>query len=296
MSSNKGRMSYFISEGLNSTFKNGLMSVASTSVLVACLIIMGSFFMVSSNISAMLKDLEMQNEIVIFLEDSVSEEMARNMKERFTSMNNIRSAEFVSKDAAFEDYKSRLPNGQDLMETLPENPLRHSYRLLLDDVSLMRSTVKMLENTASVARVRGNIDVSQNLIEIQNILSLLMAWIFIILLLISIFIISNTIKVAMFARRREINIMKHVGATDWFIRWPFIVEGLLIGIFSAGLSFVLLYYGYNYISDKVLSGIDILTLMPFTAFMPEIMIVFGVAGLVIGVFSSIISVRKYLNA
>jgi cell division transport system permease protein len=123
-----------------------------------------------------------------------------------------------------------------------------------------------------------------------------MIWLFVVLTVISVFIISNTIRSAMFARRKEINIMKHVGATDWFIRWPFVFEGIFIGGLGGLIAFGLQTALYTYISEKVLSGIELVRLMPVTAFFPELLIGFLAVGVVIGTLSSTLSVRKYLNA
>jgi cell division transport system permease protein len=160
----------------------------------------------------------------------------------------------------------------------------------------MEATTADLKAIPEIVNIRGRLDVSQNLIRLKNIMTLVMTWLFIVLVVISIFIISNTIRVAMFARRKEINIMKHVGATDWFIRWPFVVEGILIGGFSGLVAFGLQVAIYTYIADKVLSGIELIRLMPVSAFFPHLLIGFLSVGILIGTVSSTFSVRKHLNA
>jgi cell division transport system permease protein len=293
----RGGIGYFIKEGLQSTIKNGVMSVASISVLSACLLIMGSFLMVSENISNILSDLEQQNELVVFIDENLDEEQTQQVGEKIKTFANIKSIEFFSKEEALEEWKADMPDAEAIFAGITENPLRNSYRIFLDDLSRMEETTSLLKkDIPEIVNIRGRLDVSQNLIRLKNILALVMMWLFVVLVVISVFIISNTIRVAMFARRKEINIMKHVGATDWFILWPFLFEGIFIGGLSGLAAFGMQIAIYTYISEKVLSGIELIRLMPVAEFFPQLLIGFLTVGIVIGSISSTFSVRKHLNA
>lgn len=294
--SNRGGFLYFIQEGLQSTIKNGVMSMASISVLTACLLIMGSFLIVSENINNILSDLEKQNEIVAFIDGALDEAQTKQVGEKIKKLENIRSIEFISREQALSEWKSDIPDAEAIFSGITENPLRNSYRIFLTDLSKMEATTEQLEAFPEIVNIRGRLDVSQNLIRLKNVLALVMLWMFAVLVVISVFIISNTIRVAMFARRKEINIMKHVGATDWFIRWPFVFEGIFIGAFGGLVAFGLQMAIYTYISEKVLNGIELISLIPISAFIPQLFVGFVVIGILIGTISSTISVRKYLNA
>jgi len=285
---------YFVREGIASTFKNGLMSMASVGVLMACLIIMGTFIIVSENINNIMTDIENKNEIVVFLDYYATEEQVQEMGERLRNMDNVRHVEYTSKDAAFEAYK-KSANLEDVLEGM-ESPISDSYSIFLDDISKMSQTIEKLERMDGIEKVRGREDISDNLITLRNMFSVVALWFFCILIVISIFIISNTIKLAMFARKKEISIMKHVGATDWFIRWPFIVEGIVIGVISAALAFGVQWYIYTYVIEKVFSGINLIRLLPFRAFGFNIGVGFLAVSVFISVIGSMASIRKYLNA
>lgn len=291
----RNNFGYFVGEGVTGVWKNSLMSIASIGVLVACLLIMGMFIMISSNISAGIKDLEDKNEIVVFIEDEYDMNMVEDLEQRILANDNIRESIFVSSEEAFEIYKQGVKYDISILDGI-ESPIRNSFRIFLVDLSLMHETMTELESMEGVARVRGREDVSANLIHLQKMLAIIMLWFFVILGGISIFIISNTIKLAMFARKKEINIMKHVGATDWFIRWPFVVEGIVIGILSGLISWLFSYYIYNYVMEKVLEDIQIFTLLPYSVFGMRLFAGFLVSGVLVGITGSMMSVRKYLKA
>lgn len=286
---------YFIGEGISNVWKNRLMSIASIGVLVACLLVMGMFIVISANISAGLEKLEEENEIVAFIDDSYDEQMVKELGNQISSNENVRDIIFVSRDEAFEDYKQSVTYDASLLDGI-ESPIRNSYRIFLKDLSLMGTTIEELGSLQGIVRVRGREDISENLVNLQKMLTVVMLWFFVILGAISIFIISNTIKLAMFARKKEINIMKHVGATDWFVRWPFLIEGIVIGLISSGVALLFQWYIYIYVLEKILEGIQIFNLLPYEVFRTNLIIGFLAAGLLVGILSSLLSVRKYLKA
>jgi len=294
--SSKNGVLYFAIEGFTGAIKNGVMSLASISILIACLLIMGSFLMVSENINSLLVDLENQNEIVVFIDEKLDEEKTNGVGERIKTLENVRSVEFVSKEQALEEWRANVPDSEKIIEGITVNPLRNSFRIFLVDLGEMEQTTKVLESFSEIVNIRGRLDVSQNLIRLKNVVTFVMICMFIVLAVISVFIIANTIRVAMFARRKEINIMKHVGATDWFIRWPFVFEGIFIGLFSGVIAFMLQVFLYTYIVDSVLSGIELVALLPLAYFLPWLALGFVLIGIIIGATSSVLSVRKYLYA
>jgi cell division transport system permease protein len=288
------KLGYLIKEGVKGTWKNRFMTVASVGVLVACLLIMGSFTLISANINNFIQELESENEIAVYIDETVSREDALAMQNEFESLPYVATVTFESKEDAWEEHKKSYPNSEELFEGV-ENPLRDSYILTLTDLTKMHETVQKLETMDNVANVRGREDISQNLVKLKNMLAIIMLSFFAVLVCISLFIISNTIKLGMFARRKEINIMKYVGATNAFIRLPFQVEGIIIGLVSGGIAFGLQWYTYSYLMEKVMSNIELINMIPFSTFLYPLLGIFLGAGFIVGLLGSGISIRKYMN-
>ena len=288
--------SYYLREGVRGIFVHGFMSFAAITVIAACMLITATFGLVAYNIDLLIKDLEKQSEIVVYIDDSVSREDAVKLGDQIRALDNVQSAEFVTKEQLFDDYLAGLGSDAYVMEGLKDdNPLRDSYRVTMKDVSKHAETVAALEKVAGVASSSSSKEVSDRLIQIRRVTNLISYTLIAMLGAVGIFIISNTVKLAMFARKEEIAIMKMVGATNHFIRAPFVIEGILLGLSAAALSFFLQWAVYGYITKQLTAGTAILSMLPFAAFWKPLALVLLAAGLVLGVGGSTVTIRKFLK-
>ncbi len=283
-------------DGVKGFFKNGLMSFASVCILTSCLIIMGSAMLIVANLNQFVVQMQQQNEIVVFIDETATEAEVTAMGEELDEIPNISELTFVSKTEALEEYKELFQEQAVLFDSLDENnPLRDSYHLKVVDLELYSQTVNDIEQLDNVANVRVSQGIIEQLINLRQSISMIGIWVTVVLLFVSLFIISNTIRVAIFSRRTEINIMKFVGATDNFIRAPFVVEGLLIGLISCAIAFGVQYYVYNGVIVPMIDQIALFTPIPFHDIVYYVLGGFAVFSVIMGVFGSIIPMRKHLH-
>ena len=231
------RLGYLIKSGFTGIFSHGLMSFATVTITMACLIIMGSFGLLVVNINEMIADLESENEVVAFIDENLTEEEARAIESLIEAVPNVADAQFMSRAEAMENFQEDYD--PELFDSLDESVFRHRYIIQLTDISLMSQTEADLENVDGVAKVNAHLDYAQGFITARNIVSIVSLALIIILIVVSFFIMTNTIKLATFTRREEIAIMRMVGASNGFIRCPFIVEGLVLGILGGLLAFII---------------------------------------------------------
>lgn len=295
-SDRKAGFAYFIREGLSSVFVHGFTSLAAVSVIAACLMITGIFTLVAYNIDLQIRELEGKSEIVVYIDESVSREDALALGDSIRRLDNIKSAEFVTKEQLFEDYLQSLGDDAYVMEELRvDNPLRDSYQITMKDVSLHGETVKALEALNGVAASSSMQEVSERLIQIRRVVHMISLTLVALLGAVSVFIIANTVKLAMFARKEEIAVMKMVGATNHFIRAPFVVEGMFLGLCAALLAFFIQWGVYAYVTAQLAQGTAILTMVDFrTVWQPVLGIMAG-AGLLLGVGGSVVTIRRFLK-
>lgn len=286
---------YFIHEGVRGIFLNGFMSFAAVGIIVACLIIMGSFTLLSVNIDGIINRVESENEILAYIDESYTVEQAQALAEKISSVENVTKCEFVSSEQALADYRTTLGEEGTLLDGLDENPLRHRYRIYLADISLMEQTAAHLENITGVASVNARLDISNSFMTARRIVDLVSLCLVVILLSVSVFIISNTIKLATFDRREEIAIMKMVGATNGFIRWPFLVEGLILGILGSTFAFFIQWGIYAYVTQSLLSGFDLFDIISFSKLALPIAGAFAITGFAAGVGGSLLTIRRFLK-
>ena len=285
-----------IREGFRSIKTHGLMSFATVTIIMACLIIMGSVALLSLNINYLIKDLEKQNEVVAFVDDSLEdEEAAKAVGNEILKLDNISTVEFVSRSKAMENYMSRYDKS--LMEGIDETVFRHRFIIHLNDIEKLAQTKSALENVAGIAKVRAHQEYADTFVRIRNIVSGVALVLMAILVFVSRFIMSNTIKLATFSRREEIAIMKMVGASNGFIRLPFVVEGLVLGILGGGLGFLAQWGLYDLVTKSLMESLtgDILQVVPFLPIAPMILAVYLGIGIVIGVFGGVNAIRNYLK-
>lgn len=296
---NQYNMGYHLKEGFRSIFTHGLMSFAAVCMIVACLIIMGSFSLVAVNLDNTLGDLEAQNEFTAYVDESLTEEQAKALQGKLERLANVSSATFVDRQAAMDQYVERYADSEnkDLFEDLPENTLRHRYRIHVVEIEKMGETVKAVEQISGIAKVTASLDIADGFVTLRNMAGAV-AWILIaMLLIISLFIIANTIKLATFHRREEIAIMKMCGATNWFVRWPFLVEGMILGLTGGIIAFFCQWGIYGLIVKAIDQSdlLGIISTLPFSSMSHWILLVFLAAGFVIGAGGSVMAIRKFLK-
>ena len=291
-------MGYHMKEGFHSIFTHGLMSFAAVCMIVACLIIMGSFSLVAVNLDNTLGDLEAENEFTAYVDENLTEAQARALQSKLEAVPNVDSVTFVTAQQALENYKQRYVDSEyaELFE-LPSEVLRHRYQIHVVDIEQLAQTVKDVEQVDGIAKTQAALDVAQGFVTVRNVAGAV-AWILILMLLIiSLFIIANTIKLATFHRREEIAIMKMCGATNWFVRWPFIFEGMILGLIGALLAFLLQWGIYSLIVTAITEygGLQLIAIVSFKSLALRVLGAFAAAGLAIGAGGSLLAIRKFLQ-
>ncbi|MBR1841725.1 MAG: permease-like cell division protein FtsX [Oscillospiraceae bacterium] len=290
------RIGYYLKEGMVSVFNHGFMSFASVCIIVACLIIMGSFSLLSLNVDTIIYRMESENEILAYIDESLSDVDARALESRIEQVPNVASAQFVSREEAMESFVKQYENTS-LFDGVDATVFRHRYIIKLDDISLMAKTQTDLLSVRGIAKINAHLEISEGFVRIRNIVTTVSVSLVVILLVISLFIMSNTIKLTTFERREEIAIMKMVGATSSFIRWPFVVEGLVLAAFGSLSAYILQYGIYRIVTEKLIgnTGFSFITFIPFSQIAVPMLIVFVAVGFVVGVIGSLIAIRNYLK-
>ncbi len=290
-------LGYLTKEGFKNVWVNRLMSIASISVLLSCLTMMGVAFMLVVNMEKIITGIEDANVIVAFVDDGADEATLEKVKNDLKSTRNIKNVQLVSKEDAYEEQLENLGASKSLLEGI-ENPLPDSYRITLEDLTLFDVTLEKIEEIDNIQSVREDRELSQQVSQIRKTVTYISIGVIAILLLVSLFIISNTIKITMFSRRLEIKIMKSVGATAWFIRWPFMVEGMLLGVISGLLSLGLVGGVYELVARSISGSFSMLLkggIVPFKDYAVIILLAFLAVGIVTGMFGSAVSIKKYLK-
>ena len=286
---------YFFHEGLSNMFSHGFMSFAAIGVTVACLLIMGSFSMLTLNIDKNIDRLQNQNEVIAYVDETLSEDEARAIEPKIAALDNVASVTFVTREQAMQTFTAEYDS--DLFDNIDASFFRHRYVLTLNDLSLMKDMQDALKNIDGIADVTAHLDYAENFITFRNIVSVVSVVLIVILIAVSLFIMTNTIKLATFGRREEIAIMKMVGATNRFIRLPFVVEGLVLGLVGGLVAFLLQFGLYSLIVGKIMSTMaaGIITVLPFSSVALPLLLVFLGVGVLVGVFGGLTAIRNYLK-
>lgn len=287
---------YFIREGIGNMFSHGFMSFAAIGITVACLVIMGTFSLVAYNVNENLKDLQRENAVLAFVDENLSDEEAKALQTELEKLPNVADCTFVSREEAMDSYLEEY-NEDDLYSDLDPQILRHRYVLHLKNLDDMSLTTDALKTVDGIVKIRADQDISTGFLTVRNIAGVISITLIAILLIVSVFIISNTIKLTTFDRREEIAIMKMVGATDGFIRWPFVYEGLLLGLTSAAFAFGLQWLLYGAIAEGIANSdtLQLLRIVPFEQIYVPVAIAFGVVGILVGVGGSLTAIRRFLR-
>ena len=287
---------YFAHEGLSNMFSHGFMSFAAIGITVACLLIMGTFTLVAVNANQLLRDLEQENEILAYVDDSYDETQARALQKKLQSIPNVASAAFISKEEAMEEFKAQSPD-EALFQDLDPEILRDRYAIKIADLRQQKQTVEQVKAVEGIAKVNAYEEIAGGFITVRNVATVVCVALIAILFVVSVFIISNTIKLTTFDRREEIAIMRMVGATNGFIRWPFVYEGFLFGILGAAVAFLLQWGLYEAVARGVANNdtLQLISIIPFTEMWEPVAVSFAAAGIVIGVGGSLSAIRKFLQ-
>ncbi|MBR2715578.1 MAG: permease-like cell division protein FtsX [Ruminococcus sp.] len=291
---NFSSIGYLIREGFKNIWSNRIMSLASIGVLISCLVLTGSAIMLSVNVSTIVESVGDSNVTTVYLEDDITELEAVYVGKSIEKVDNITQASFYPKDEAILAYKDVL--GEEVFVNMSgdDNPLPHAYHVVMADLSQYDKTVEQLLKVEGVNSVSSRSDVAEKLTSLNTLVTMMSFWIILALAIISLFIISNTIRMTMFSHRFEISIMKSVGATNSFVRTPFVIEGVIIGLVSAGVSIGALALLYDAVF-KAVQNILPLDYVPFSDVMWFIIIAFTAAGVIVGALGSLLSIRKYLK-
>ncbi len=287
---------YLLKEGFRGIFLHGFMSFAAVCVTIACLVIVGSFSILAYNLDVMVEDLNRTSEILVYVDSDLPDAEARSIGTKINLLDNVLQSTFVSREQALEDFIADH-DGDSAFSGVQASDLRHRYIVVLEDNLLMKQTEEQLKQLSGVGGTQAAYELAEGFTTIQSVLHIVSYAVIAVLLVISLLIISNTVKLAMYDRKDEIAIMKMVGATNGFIRLPFIVEGFTLGMIGAILAFGLEWVGYDALVQKV-SGVDSLQLFTFVSFQElliPMVIVFAGAGMFVGIVGSWTSIRKFMD-
>ena len=287
---------YLLKEGFRGIFLHGFMSFAAVCVTVACLVIVGSFAALAYNLDEMVKELNQTSEILVYIDADLSDAEARSIGTKINLLDNVLQATFVSREEALEDFIADH-DGDSAFSGVQASDLRHRYVVTLEDNTKMEQTDAQLKQLPGVAKTNAAYELAKGFSTIQDVLHMVSAAIIAVLLVVSLLIISNTVKLAMYDRKDEIAIMKMVGATNGFIRLPVVVEGFTLGMMGAILAFGLEWVGYDALIQKI-AAVDALQLFNFVSFQElliPMVVVFAAAGMFVGIVGSWTSIRKFMN-
>ncbi len=288
------RTVYFIKEAMANIFGHGFMSLVTTITIIFCLIIMGSSSLLALNIQHIIQSLEDENEMVAFVDESLSEEEARRMESSIKATANVAEVQFMTRAEAMDSFLEKYDDNS-LFRDVDESVFRHRFIISLNDIGAMESTQRAIARIPGIAKINAHLEISRGLVTLRNIITVVSAALILILFFVSILIMNNTMKIATFNRRTEIAIMKMVGASNSFIRWPFMLEGMLMGLFASLCAFLLLWGGYRLLTDLITGTLSFIRIIPFDDLLLPVLGVFCAVGLVEGVFGSLGAIKSYLR-
>jgi len=295
MKLNRNRTGYYIKEGVTSIFAHSLMSFASVCIIIAFLVIMGAFVLLALNINEVIGELENENIILAYVHENLSEVDARALEPSLLAVSNVTDVVFITREKAMESFIGRYKNTERYKDVEP-SWFRHRYAVHVSDVAFIAETRDALTEVYGVGTVTANITIARALVSIRRVVSGISIIIIVVLLAISLFIMSNTIKIATFERREEIAIMRVVGATNAFIRWPFIYEGFILGTAGSMSAFAILWALYGQVVGRVIEfETGLMQLIEFSTVSAELFVAFAAIGFAVGVGGSAFALNRYLK-
>ncbi len=289
------RFFYLLWQGIKNIFTHGFMSFASVAVITACLVIMGALGLITWNINAMIDEMQNQNKIIAYIDENYTEEQARALQPEIDKLKNIESVEFVTREQAMENFEADYED--ELFDTIDASTFRHRYVITLVDINQMKDAQGALEKIEGIADVNAHLDYAKKFVTFRNIVSIVSLVLVGVMVLVSLFIMTNTIKLATFTRKDEIAIMKIVGATNRFIRFPFVIEGLILGAVGGGIACVIVGGLYSVAKRRLMTTMiaGIFTMIPsHTVLLPMLVVFLGV-GILVGVIGGVTAIRSYLK-
>ena len=289
-------LGYLIKEGFRGIFLHGFMSFAAICVTIACLLIVGSFSILAYNLDVMVQALNQTSEIMVYVDSSLSDAEARSIGTKINALDNVEKSVFISREDALQSFVNDHNNNA-AFNGVQAQDLRHRYVVTLEDNNQMKKTDEQLKQIPGVAKTNAAYELAEGFTTIQNVLNLISVALIAMLLIISLLIISNTIKLAMYDRKDEIAIMKMVGATNGFIRWPFVYEGFMLGLTGAVLAFLLQWGLYEAIAKGVGESdtLQLISVVPFAQLWQPVAGIFLAAGILIGIGGSLSAIRRFLQ-
>ena len=285
---------YFIGQAFVGLWRNGVMSFASVAVLMSCLVVIGGFALIVKNIDVNLEQFGNLNEIVVFCDTEATEEEIVAVGEQLGKLDNIASIRRITKAEGLAQMKAEYDVYDDVTEE--NNPLPDSYEITYIDTEKVGDLDYQLHQIEGIVKVNNRLDLATSIESVKSGVMLVFVWFLAILSVVSVFIIINTIKLSVFARRHEISVMRYVGATGWFITLPFIFEGIIIGVFSSVVAFFAEWYIYSYIETMVLTDLQMISILTFQEIRNTVLFGFMGLGVVAGIIGSSISLSKYLKS
>lgn len=292
---------YLIGEGFRNVFKNKKSTIASFVIMCATMFVFGLFFILGENVNYIAKTVEEQQGMEVFIKEEATEAQITELGNKIRGLNYVNTVTHKTKEQALEQVKSWFKERKALLSTYEgeNNPFKASYVVTLTDLTKAEEVQAQINTSEIVSSIESKPDTIRALIKITDGIKIISGVIIVILIFISIFIITNTIKLTVHARRKEISIMKYVGATNGFIRWPFMVEGMIIGLISVLISMGILGLSYNGLADKInvtlISEKIGTSLLTFNEMFSSLLIVYLILGIGIGAIGSAISMKKYLE-
>ena len=287
---------YLLKEGVRGIFLHGFMSFAAVCVTVACLLIVGSFSALTYNVSIMVEDLNKTNEVLVYVDSTLPDAEAKSVGTKINRIENVMQSRFVSREQALEEFVADH-QGDEAFTGVEAEDLRHRFVVTLEDNTLMQDTVDQIRQIPGVANISAAYELAEGFSTLQQVLQIASVAVIAVLLVVSLLIISNTVKLAMYDRRDEIAIMKMVGATNGFIRLPFVVEGFALGMAGAALAFGLEWVMYDALILRIeeVDTLQLFSFVPFDELLLPMVATFAFAGLFVGVVGSWTSIRKFMD-
>ncbi len=290
---------YLTKEGFRNVWTNRMMSLASICVLMCCLVLIGSAAMMFVNIDSLLSRIEEENVVMVYVTDETTGDALTQMENEIRAIDNIKEVEFVSKEDAWAEQLETMEEAQAkfFKEVSSDIPLPNAYKVTIENLDYFDDTVSSLKSLDNIDTIRENKDLAEKLVTIRQGISIIAIVIVAVLFAISLFIISNTIRLTVYSRRLEISIMKSVGATNGFVRFPFIIEGIILGVISGAVSLGIVWGVYEFAIKQFSSLLLSLNLkaIPFADYALPMLGIFVAIGVVCGVGGSLVTMSKYLN-
>ena len=293
------RLGYLIGEGFSNVFKNKKSTIASIIIMCATMIIFGLFLIIGENVNHFVDNLKLQQGFQVFMKENATQEEMDQVKEDIRALDGISTIEFVSKEQGLNTMKEKLKDEKGVLDGFNVQKIKASYIVKVTDLERSKTIQSEVEKIDNVVKITNSNETAMKLISIAKVIRIATGVILLLLIIISTFIISNTIKLTVHSRRKEISIMKYVGATNSFIRWPFIVEGIVIGIISSMISILIVGGTYNIITTKMAASDFVrvmgMNLVGLNEMLVSIIAVYLILGIGIGTVGSVVSMRKYLK-